>query len=150
MNFNYFFSFSRIIKCNKCLRTLLTHLDSRMQHLMMTLRKIATKCDVSPTSCQMKTLLPQHRTPSKGRKASSRPFATRGLPVFQVKIWHVIDYKKTKLKRLAVSQKMGNRRSKKGLTKAELQQVGIFLALNFLPLHFLLIKKLEIEKTKTT
>ena len=85
MNFNYFFSFSLIIKCNKCLRTLLTHLDSRMQHLMMTLRKIATKCDVSPTSCQMKTLLPQHRTPSKGRKASSRPFATRGLPVFQVK-----------------------------------------------------------------
>ena len=116
MNFNHFFSFSLIIKCNKCLRTLLTHLDSRMQHLMMTLRKIATKCDVSPTSCQMKTLLPQHRTPSKGRKASSRPFATRGLPVFQVKTWHVIDYKKTKLKRLAVSQKMGNRRSKKSLT----------------------------------
>ena len=105
MNFNHFFSFSLIIKCNKCLRTLLTHLDSRMQHLMMTLRKIATKCDVSPTSCQMKTLLPQHRTPSRGRKASSRPFATRGLPVFQVKTWHVIDYKKTKLKRLAVSLK---------------------------------------------
>ena len=34
--------------------------------------------------------------------------------------------------------------------KAESPQVGIFLALNFLPWEFLLIKKLEIEKTKTT
>ena len=33
--------------------------------------------------------------------------------------------------------------------KAELQQVGIFFALNFLPWDFLLIKKSEIEKTKT-
>ena len=36
------------------------------------------------------------------------------------------------------------------VSKAELQQVGIFFALNFLPWDFLLIKKLEIEKTKTT
>ena len=35
-------------------------------------------------------------------------------------------------------------------SKAELQQVGIFFALNFLPWEFLLIKKLEIQKTKTT
>ena len=34
--------------------------------------------------------------------------------------------------------------------KAELQQVGIFFALNFLPGEFLLVKKLEIEKTKHT
>ena len=34
--------------------------------------------------------------------------------------------------------------------KAELQQEGIFFALNFLPWDFLLIKKLEINKTKTT
>ena len=34
--------------------------------------------------------------------------------------------------------------------KAESQQEGIFLALNFLPWEFLLIKKLEIEKPKTT
>ena len=34
--------------------------------------------------------------------------------------------------------------------KAEFQQVGIFFAFNFLPWDFLLIKKLEIEKTKTT
>ena len=34
--------------------------------------------------------------------------------------------------------------------KAELQQVGIFFALNFLPWVVLLIKKLEIEKTETT
>ena len=34
--------------------------------------------------------------------------------------------------------------------KAELPQVGIFFALNFLPWEFLLIKKLEIQKTKTT
>ena len=30
--------------------------------------------------------------------------------------------------------------------KAELLQVGIFFALNFLPWEFLLVKKLEIEK----
>ena len=36
------------------------------------------------------------------------------------------------------------------LSKAELPKVGIFFALNFLPWEFLLIKKLEIEKTKTT
>ena len=37
-------------------------------------------------------------------------------------------------------------------TKAELPQVGryFFFALNFLPWEFLLIKKLEIEKTKPT
>ena len=35
-------------------------------------------------------------------------------------------------------------------TKAELTQVGIYFALNFLPWEFLLIKKLEIEKTKAT
>ena len=35
-------------------------------------------------------------------------------------------------------------------TKAELPQVGIFFALNFLPWEFLLLKKLEIEKAKTT
>ena len=35
-------------------------------------------------------------------------------------------------------------------TKAELPQEGIFFALNFLPWEFLLVKKLEIEKTKTT
>ena len=34
--------------------------------------------------------------------------------------------------------------------KAELPKVGIFFALNFLPWEFSLIKKLEIEKTKTT
>ena len=34
--------------------------------------------------------------------------------------------------------------------KAELPQVGIFFALSFLPWELLLIKKLEIEKTKTT
>ena len=34
--------------------------------------------------------------------------------------------------------------------KAEFQQVGIFFAFNFLPWDFLLIKKLKIEKTKTT
>ena len=34
--------------------------------------------------------------------------------------------------------------------KVELPQVSIFFALNFLPWDFLLIKKLEIEKTKTT
>ena len=34
--------------------------------------------------------------------------------------------------------------------KAESPQVSIFLALNFLPWEFLLIKKLEIDKTKTT
>ena len=34
--------------------------------------------------------------------------------------------------------------------KAELPKVSIFFALNFLPWEFLLIKKLEIEKTKTT
>ena len=36
------------------------------------------------------------------------------------------------------------------VSKAELQQVGIFFAINFLPWDFLLIKKLEIKKTKTT
>ena len=35
-------------------------------------------------------------------------------------------------------------------TKAELLLEGIFFALNFLPWEFLLVKKLEIEKTKTT
>ena len=35
-------------------------------------------------------------------------------------------------------------------SKAELLQVGIFFGLNFLPWQFLLAKKLEIEKTKTT
>ena len=35
-------------------------------------------------------------------------------------------------------------------TKADLPLEGIFFALNFLPWEFLLIKKLEIEKTKTT
>ena len=34
--------------------------------------------------------------------------------------------------------------------KAELPLEGIFFALNFLPWEFLLIKKLEIEKTKNT
>jgi hypothetical protein len=34
--------------------------------------------------------------------------------------------------------------------KAELQLEGIFFALNFLPWEFLSVKKLEIEKTKTT
>ena len=34
--------------------------------------------------------------------------------------------------------------------KAELLQEGIFFALNFLPWESLLIKKLEIKKTKTT
>jgi hypothetical protein len=34
-------------------------------------------------------------------------------------------------------------------TKAELPLEGIFFALNFLPWEFFLIKKLEIEKTKT-
>ena len=34
--------------------------------------------------------------------------------------------------------------------KAELLLEGIFFALNFLPWKFLLIEKLEIEKTKTT
>ena len=33
--------------------------------------------------------------------------------------------------------------------KAKLQQEGIYFALNFLPWDFLLIKKLDIEKTKT-
>ena len=37
-----------------------------------------------------------------------------------------------------------------GKTKAELLLEGIFFALNFLPWEFLLIKKLEIDKTKTT
>ena len=36
------------------------------------------------------------------------------------------------------------------LHKAELPLEGIFFALNFLPWEFLLVKKLEIEKTKTT
>ena len=35
-------------------------------------------------------------------------------------------------------------------TKAELPLEGIFFALNFLPWESLLVKKLEIEKTKTT
>ena len=34
--------------------------------------------------------------------------------------------------------------------KAELLQVEFYLALNFLPLEFLLMKKLDFEKTKTT
>ena len=34
--------------------------------------------------------------------------------------------------------------------KAELLQEGIFFALNFLPWESLLVKKLEIEETKTT
>ena len=34
--------------------------------------------------------------------------------------------------------------------KAELPLEGIIFALNFLPWEFLLVKKLEIEKTKTT
>ena len=34
--------------------------------------------------------------------------------------------------------------------KAELTLEGIFFALNFLPWKFLLVKKMEIEKTKTT
>ena len=34
--------------------------------------------------------------------------------------------------------------------KAELPLEGIFFALNFLPWEFLLVKKLEIKKTKTT
>ena len=34
--------------------------------------------------------------------------------------------------------------------KADLLQVGIFFALNFLPWEFLSIKKLEIQKTKNT
>ena len=34
--------------------------------------------------------------------------------------------------------------------KAELPLEGIFFALNFLPWEFLLVKKLEIEKIKTT
>ena len=34
--------------------------------------------------------------------------------------------------------------------KAEIPLEGIFFALNFLPWEFLLVKKLEIEKTKTT
>ena len=34
--------------------------------------------------------------------------------------------------------------------KAELLLEGIFFALNFLPWEFLLVKMLEIEKTKTT
>ena len=34
--------------------------------------------------------------------------------------------------------------------KAELQQVGIFFCTQFSSLGFLLVKKLEIEKTKTT
>ena len=34
--------------------------------------------------------------------------------------------------------------------KAELLKVGIFFTFNVLPCEFLLIKKLEIEKTKTT
>ena len=41
-------------------------------------------------------------------------------------------------------------RSERNFDKAELPKVGIFFALNFLPWEFLLIKKLEIEKTKTT
>ena len=37
------------------------------------------------------------------------------------------------------------------INKAQLRKVGIFFfALNFLPWEFLLIKKLEIEKTETT
>ena len=40
--------------------------------------------------------------------------------------------------------------TKKLLNKTELPQVGIFFALNFLPWEFLLIKKLEIQKNKTT
>ena len=38
----------------------------------------------------------------------------------------------------------------KCFNKAELPQEDFFFALNFLPWKFLLIKKLEIEKTKTT
>jgi hypothetical protein len=36
------------------------------------------------------------------------------------------------------------------VSKAELPLEGIFFTLNFLPWEFLLVKKLEIEKTKTT
>ena len=36
------------------------------------------------------------------------------------------------------------------ILKAELPQEGIFFALNFLPWEFLLIKKLDFEKTKAT
>ena len=36
------------------------------------------------------------------------------------------------------------------IVKAELPLEGIFFALNFLPWEFSLVKKLEIEKTKTT
>ena len=43
-----------------------------------------------------------------------------------------------------------NTRNKRWVfTKAELPLEGIFFALNFLPWEFLLLKKLEIEKTKT-
>ena len=38
----------------------------------------------------------------------------------------------------------------KQLSKAELPLEGIFFALNYLPWEFLSVKKLEIEKTKTT
>ena len=39
---------------------------------------------------------------------------------------------------------------KKTVYKAELPLEGIFFALNFLPWELLLVKKFEIEKTKTT
>ena len=43
-----------------------------------------------------------------------------------------------------------SKQTNKQIPKAELPKVGIFFALNFLLWEFLLIKKLEIEKTKTT
>ena len=43
-----------------------------------------------------------------------------------------------------------NQKNSSNTTKAELPQEGIFFALNFFPWEFLLIKKLEIEKTKAT
>ena len=57
--------------------------------------------------------------------------------------WH------TKRLQMLLGRAVGTRPIRKFGT-TELQQVGIFFALNFLPWDFLLIKKLEIGKTKTT
>ena len=51
---------------------------------------------------------------------------------------------------LEVSQSAPHIVLKSCSTKAELPLEGIFFALNYLPWEFVLVKKLEIEKTKTT
>ena len=74
---------------------------------------------------------------------SVKPCAVGNYPTVYAKVLSQMDFIKESIGQFISEHIMPD-------TKAELPLEGIFFPLNFLPWEFLLVKKLEIEKTKTT